>query len=228
MCKQTVTGAAPVVSTGHVGLVHHIETVQQDVAAIATVDLDDQFAIACACGHVGVVRELLALAGDRRVDVHSMDEYALRLACQHGHVGVVRGLLVLAGDRRVDVNSIEGYALRHACAKGRLHVACELFVLSVDRLACLTPDTLPEAGRDMLASGLGDPNSPTVAAAWRAISSPDGMMMHPDAGYHTRESARAGYRVYKWCVRGVVVLRRQEGRGQGRERKRPVSGHGSA
>ena len=196
---------------GHLGVVRELLALTGDCRVdVHTVD-EYALRLACDAGHLGMVRELLALSGDRRVDVHAQDEGAFHVACEKGHLNVVRELLALAGDRCVDVNSRRDDPLQWACQNGHVNVVHELLALMGDRRVRLQHGNLPEAGRDMLASGLGDPNSPTVAAAWRAISSPDGMMMHPGVEYHTRESARAGYRVYKWCVRGVVVLRRQEG-----------------
>ena len=60
----------------------------------------------------------------------------------------------------------------------------------------------------MLASGLGDPHSPAVAAAWRAMSSPGGMLCNAEADAKTRKAVAAGYRVYSWGWRGGLVLRR--------------------
>jgi len=175
---------------------------------------EQAFTWACHMGHLPMVRELLALTGDRRVDVHTEHGNALRLAAMCGHVGVVRELLALTGDRRVDVNAglQRQTALQCATFRERWDVVLELLALTGDRLVRLpVHEALHQDICDVLACGLGDPHSPTTAAAWRAISSSDGMMMHPDTQPRVRESARAGYRVYKWCVRGVVVLRRQKG-----------------
>ena len=195
---------------GHLDVVRELLALAGDREIDVHAGRDDAVRKAASTGQLGVVRELLALAGDRRIDVHAECDHILRLAAGGGQLDVMLALLALTGDRRVDVHPGNDFCLRRACEIGRLDMALELLALEGDRTAHIVHDTLPEAGRDMLASGLGDPNSPTVAAAWRAISSPDGMMMHPGVEYHTRESARAGYRVYKWYVRGVVVLRRQE------------------
>ena len=164
---------------------------------------------ACWNGQLEVVRELLALTGDRRMDVHAKEEDAFRHACQQGHLDVVHELLGLTGDRRVDVHAKEECAFRLACLKGHLGVVHELLGLTGDRLAFSEYDTMPKAGLEMLASGLGDPHSPAVAATWQAISSPGGMMCNVEADPKAREAAATGYRVYKWGRRGGLVLRRR-------------------
>jgi len=116
-----------------------------------------------------------------------------------------RELLALTGDLRVDVHAREEQAFQWACQRCRIDVVCELLALSGDRIIC-PPCELPAAGLWMLARGLGDPNSPAVAATWQAISSPGGMMCNAKADPKAWEAAAAGYRVYNWGRRGALVL----------------------
>ena len=144
----------------------------EEVAKIPSVDLQDRFVPACRAGNLLLVCELLSLSRDRFIDVHINEKHAFRVACWKGHIEVVCELLGLTGDRTVDVHAKEEEAFRQVCWKGHLDVMQHLLALTGDRLICLKSDALPPAGLAMLASGLGDPHSPTVAAAWRAISSP--------------------------------------------------------
>ena len=195
---------------GQLDVVRHLLGLTGDRTVDVNSEVECAFRNACWAGHLDVVRELLALSGDHTVDVHVANEAAFRQACQEGHLDVVCELLDLTGDRRVDVHAQEQQGFRQAYAGSHLDVVLHLLALSGDRLIC--PVFELNAGmHEMLASGLGDPHSPAVAAAWRAISSPEGMMCNAEAGVRTQEAAAAGYRVHQWRWRGGAVLRRQGG-----------------
>lgn len=58
---------------------------------------------------------LLSLEGDRRIDVHAVDEDAFRCACWKGRESTVKLLLSLEGDRKIDIHAVNEHAFRLAC-----------------------------------------------------------------------------------------------------------------
>ena len=166
------------------------------------------------------------------MDVHAQEEDAFRMACETGKLAVVRELLSLTGDRRVDVHAENEAAFRLACETGKLAVVRELLSLTGDSRICPLGEMFT-VGVRVLASGLGDPHSPAVAAAWRAISSPGGMLCNAQAEPRTKAAAAAGYRVYKWGRRVGLLLRRRvaldlrrQGASSKRSRSAGASGDG--
>ena len=66
----------------------------------------------------------------------------------------------------MNVNAADDNASQLACEHCQPDTALCLLALMGDLLFCLRSDVLSSAGLAMLASCLGDPHSPAVAAAW--------------------------------------------------------------
>ena len=172
------------------------------------------------------VRELLSLSGDRRVDVHAVEEKVFRGACRFGHAGLVMPvwssgssaeLLGLGGDCHVDVHARGEAALRGACENGRLAMVRELLALTGDRGMCTYH---PEAAA-LLAAG---PASPADAALWAGVAAADGLMRSGAADGRLVSAARGGYAVRSWGRRRSLVVSRMSRRdflgGSGGDRRR--------